>query len=507
MTLSHANTRSWPLAAGCALALAFAGLAAAAPAHGVLPPAFGGTVRLPLAAPLDDVDPARQAYPSGAAVAAALFDTLYAIDARGVPVPVLAESLPVASTTPGAAPGTLLISLRSNLRRHDGQRLTASDVVASMRRAATAPRAAWLLGALATAADGMPDVRTTGPQSLELRAARVTESGLEMARVLAARPLAIVVGDPRRRAIGTGPFSLRGSAGGATRETTLVQHGPAALGAAYLERITLLPPRARDDDLRAFELGETDASWFGATLYASPTARTPGTTAGAARADTDARSADGPAVCPVLLVASETGVLRDAGLRGYLATSIDRRRLERAGLVADAQLAGNAVAPPPSARPPTSRPTLRLAVPVGDPLLARVAEAVAAMLDERGVTVVLGAAPAVDAPAAGTWDARLVSVLPPLPGPAALVGAALAASGHGDVAHALAATSPLGDATAAAEAARGLDVLVLGRRRETLHYRARLRDVRFDAATGTLDLAGVWLPRVQLTAAPSRGRR
>jgi len=469
-----------------ALACAVATLAATPRAHGVLPPAFGGALRLPLAAPLEDVDPARQAHPLGAAVSAAIFDTLYAIDARGALSPVLAESLPVPSTT---TTGAFIITLRSALRRHDGQRLVAADVVAALRRAATMPRAAWLLGALAIGADGLLDVRAVGALQLELRPAR---EGVELARVLAARPLAIAVGDPRRRAIGTGAFAVRGAVGGSDHETVLVQHDAATLGAPYLERVTLLAPRARDEDLRALELGETDASWFGATLYAAP-------------AEGSRSAAETPVVCPVLLVASETGALRDAGLRGYVLASIDRRRLERAGLSADARIAGVDVAAAPSARAPATRPTLRLAVPSGDPLLARIAESLAAMLDERGVSVIVGAAPAVDAPAAGGWDARLVSVLPPLPGAAPLIGAALAAAGRADAARALAAQ--LSDANAAAEAARRFDVVVLGRRRDTLHYRAALRDVRFDAALGTLELANIWLPRVVLPVAAAAVRR
>lgn len=483
-----------------AASLVAVSLGLALPARGVLPPAYGGAVRLPLSAVLDDVDPARQAQPSGAAVAAALFDTLYALDAQGAPVPVLAESRPTPSDAQGGPPGTLVVTLRSALRLHEGQRLLAADVVASLRRAAAAPRAAWLLGAVATTANGALDLRATGALTLELRPAR---PGLDVARVLAARPLAIVVGDPHRRAVGTGPFSLRGTPGGATRDTVLWQHDPAALGAAYLERITLSPPRARDDEIRAFELAQTDASWFATTLYDAGRAHDD---AAATRA-----SAEAPAACPVLFVTSDTGALRDAGLRGYVAASIDRHRLERAGLSADATLAGLPLAAPPSARPPSARPTLRLAVPSGDPLLARVAEALAAMLDERGVGVMLVGAPPLDAPAPGTWDARLVGVVPPLPGAAALVGAALAAAGRSDAARALAPAVALADTaaatTAAGSAARTFDALVLGRRRETLYYRAALRDVRFDAVTGALDLAALWLPRTPLPVVLTGGRR
>ena len=482
--MSAAHSAMWLRATTAAVMCGMAVLAGALPAHGVLPPAFGGVLHLPLAAPLDDVDPARQALPSSAAVSAALFDTLYALDARGAPVPVLAEALPTASTTPGAPPGTLQITLRSALRRHDGGRLVAADVVAALQRAATMPRAGWLLGAFARTTEGALDIRAAGPLRVEMRPAR---EGLDLARVLAARPLAIVVGDPSRRVVGTGRFSLRGTPGGTTRDTVLVQYRRGALGAAYLERVALLPPRARDEDLRALELGTTDASWFGATLFAPPAAGT--------RASTEA-----PSVCPILLVASDTGALRDEGLRGYVAASMDRRRLERAGLLADTQLAGLAVGAPPAARAPTGGPNIRLAVPSGDPLLARVAEVIAAMLDERGVGVVLSAAPAVDPPPSGTWDARLVSVLPPLAGQAAVVGAALAAAGRTDAARALAASHALDDARGATEAARTFEVLVLGRRRETLYYQSALRGVRFDTAMGTLELANISLARVFLPA-------
>lgn len=135
------------------------------------------------------------------------------------------------------------------------------------------------------------------------------------------------------------------------------------------------------------------------------------------------------------------------------------------------------------------------------PFERRVGEALAGMLDERGIALQVDrlSPDRLDATVArGDWDLRIALVRPPLPGRGPLVGAALAAAGQTDRARRLA--TQLGDAEVAAEAARQLDVLVLGQERLLLHHRADLRGFGFDGM-GRLTLADASFARSRPEAA------
>src|SRR5690606_27435718 len=107
--------------------------------------------------------------------------------------------------------------------------------------------------------------------------------------------------------------------------------------------------------------------------------------------------------------------------------------------------------------------TLRMPVRTSHSTETRIAEALAGVLDEHGVRLEverLGDERYDAAITRGDWDLRLAIVHPPLPGVAALAGAALAAAGQIDRARQLAPR--LGDPAVAREVAQDLGAMVLG---------------------------------------------
>jgi len=443
------------------------GLVASPGARGAQPPRFGGQLRLVAPAPVISLDPSEASSPFEAALAAAIAETLYLIDDHDRPQPLLAAGMPVVEGN------VATIRLRPGLRRHGGSPLAASGVASSLRRAARAPKVRWLFTGFNWQA-GSPDIRATADDTIEVRLA---SSHVDVARIFAAAPLAIVTGrDPRRQPSGTGPFSARLSSTGDVR---LQAFAFAAEGAPYLDAIHVLPPRSREDALRAFELGQVDTSWHGESLYGGRPVR-------------PVTSLTSPPAAPVLLVPNlASGALRADGTWAALAARVDRRRLERAGLFPATTLAAG-IPPPrlPASRPPAGRVTITMPVVAGDAFAARLAEAIAGVCDESGFTLrveQLSPQRYASVISSGAWNLRLVTVVPPVPGATPLVGAALAAAGQGSLASRLSDGGSLADPSRGVEAAPALEALVLGRRRETLSYRADLGGVRF-GRTGILAL-------------------
>src|SRR5262249_6311252 len=107
-----------------------------AEARGRLPVAGRLTFHLPW--PLGAIDPHRLDDAACAVLGEALFDTLYARDASGAFVPVLAEGEPELD---GAA---VRISVRGGLKSARGQALDARAVVSSIARARSLGAHAWL---------------------------------------------------------------------------------------------------------------------------------------------------------------------------------------------------------------------------------------------------------------------------------------------------------------------------------------------------------------------------
>jgi MarR-like DNA-binding transcriptional regulator SgrR of sgrS sRNA len=452
-------------------ALAFAG----APARGALPPPYGGQITLPAPRPLGLPDPTDLDGPFDEAVSAAVFDTLYGIEPDGGVVPLLARGLPEVQGT------TVTLAVREDVRRHDGRMLTAESVVSSLRHAARQPEAGWLLAWVAGAA-GNPRIDAVDEHRLRLRLrdGHLWSDPETLARMLAAQPLAVVAN--AGRATGTGPFRVRMDGG----RMRLTQFRQAVTGAPRLSEIQWHPPKPREQELRAFELGRIDGSWHGKSLYGGEPVR-------------PATSIQWPEGDPVLLVRNDDrGPLRDDALWGALARRIDRERLERVGLAATAELTGELGAPDlPPAQALQGRERLTMPVLDGHLFARQLAEALAGVLDDAGFTLVvqsLSPRRMRTALARGQWDLRVETVCPPLSGNGPVVGASLAASGQSSRARALVSEGRLFDASAVRRALSALDSLVLGHRREELFYRADLGDVGF-GPLGRWQLAPMHLSR------------
>lgn len=456
------------LKAAAALLLA---LAIVAPAEGALPPHHGGVLTLPAPAPFGEVDPSRVETAFEATLAEAIYDNLYEVRPDGTVEAVLAAGPPEVEGT------TARVRIRPGARLHGGGReLSARHVVRSLLRCTSSPQASWLLGAFAQDG-GRPAIRELDPQTVELELAR---RGVRVDLILAATPLAIVAGgDLRRRPLGTGPFTARldGRGGGVL---AIFRHAPE--GAPWIDRVVITPPRPRDDEIRAFELGQLDASWQGRSLFGREPARPTATI-------------EATLGTPWILVPNRARDLRDDAAWGGVVASIDRSRLARVGLVARRTLSQGLPAP----RLPTAAPRagLRLTMPVREdrPRELLAAEAIAGMLDERGIHLTVERMPPdryERAIARSQWDLRIARVRPPLPGRGAMAGAALAAAGQLDRARTLVPT--LGAAEVANETAASLDAMVLGNERLVLHHRADLRQLRVDTL-GRLSLADLSFAR------------
>ncbi len=390
-----------------------------------LPVGYGGVVRWPASTALRIPDTRAPRTAFEAALARSIFDGLYDVDESLRPVPVLAESLPAREGE------RFTVRLREGLTLHDRRPLTAQRVLEALETSTSF----WLAGLRRP--DGSLDIEATGPRTLSIGASRTTRPS----RVLAATPLSIRLGSA-----GTGSFRAR------MREGKLELRGfrGAARGAPYLDRVLLTAPRARGDALREFELQRIDGSWFGARLYGGEEETTESVTVTRA---------------PLMIVAKRSGPAL-----AILARSVDRRRLARVGLAPTDRLAPELPPPGLGGTSATGAATIVIAIDRGDPLMARVVEALRAQLDERGVRLRVGPA--------SRADVSLVSVVPGLPGNVALLATAFDLAGDRGAAEALASGNLAGTGHAARRAS-SLSALVLGVRQETLHYR-RARAVRRD---------------------------
>ncbi|MCB9610905.1 MAG: hypothetical protein H6722_00415 [Sandaracinus sp.] len=431
---------------------------AAATVHAALPPGYGGELRLPAPTALAAPSP-NDATPFGALVAAAVFDGLYTLADDGCVVPSLAQG-PVTAREDG----TLVVTLRENVRRHDRRTLRALDVARALRRASR-EQPHWLAG---FAFDGPElDVGHEGERTLLFAppATSFPAPTETLARRLAAAPLAIDLG----RGIGTGPYraSLRGNV------LELRSFRAAARGAAYVDVIRFDPPRTRDDEIRTFELGQLDASWQGASLYG--------------QRDSNARSHAFPHDTAVLLVP-----------RGAFATStetlnaaVDRRRFARAGLRPNDRLAEGLARASLAHRGPLPR-AARMIVRAGNAFELTLAAALAARLDELNVRLtVVEVAPERFERERASADLSLAYAVPALPGADARVASAIyAATGDANAAGRV-LDAPPADVVSASSS---LPAIVLGHLDRTLHHREPLRGVAHDPL-GRLRLERLHLPR------------
>jgi hypothetical protein len=485
---------------------------------GSVRPKHGGTVQLSLPATATGVEPVALDGVAEGMLAGLVFDGLYAWEppgeapsmgmretqallAPGAPhPPPPATDAPrlvprLASRDPVAGPDgkSFRIPLRPGVRCHDGRVLRAADVAESLARTLRTPGARWLLaevdGAAAhgRASSGLPPgIVVVSDSEIELRFA--TAPG-DVRRLLAAAAAAIVAPASRRdRPVGTGPFRAEGvGASGAT----LRAHAAHFAGPPFLERVLVTAPRARNDEVRAFEVGQLSMSFHAPSVYG-------GTPRGGSR-----RHGAAAVHLVALLPNASSLLLGDPDARRAIALAVDRARLTRLSMTPVGILPARPLARDlGAARAAISRAAARLGVGVmhprphvslshdeGDVIAASVAEVVVASLDEIGVDVRL-----VRRAGAAQADLRLAILLPAAPDPPGIVAALLGASGETGRAAALLAR---GDLRAAEREGvllheRGT-AIVLGLRAPALHARATLLGLRFDPL-GRLDLSWAWVP-------------
>ncbi len=184
---------------------------------------------------------------AAAIFSSALFDSLYALDATGNPIPSLAEALP----EPDGA-GGLRIKMREGLLTAHGSVIDARDAVLALARARSHGASAWLAG--------LPSPKREGEKSFTF----AFDDAPALARLLASPLTAIVplAFDPSRPD-GTGAFRAERKDG----VLILSRNLRAANGPAFLEEIRISSAGDLADSLRAFESGTDDMGWLGTGLH------------------------------------------------------------------------------------------------------------------------------------------------------------------------------------------------------------------------------------------------
>lgn len=260
---------------------------------------YGGTLSFSIPWSLGSIDPHDLGDPVAALFSTALFDGLYALDAKGNVIPALAETMPTLEN------GSPKIKLRSGLRTAKGTGLDARDVLTSIARSTKMGGAGLLAGfPTPTAAPGDPMAITfaKGDRSL-------------LARALASPLTAIVPRsfDPKAPD-GTGAFSASTSASSLSLSRNLY----AAMGAPYLESLSVMSAPDLTTSLRDFEAEKDDVGWLGTGLY--------GTRKGAVAFDL------GRAAWVVLGTGPGLGSSADPGAAQRLCDALPRGRLATLGL-------------------------------------------------------------------------------------------------------------------------------------------------------------------------------
>jgi peptide/nickel transport system substrate-binding protein len=327
-----------------AAALASSGLASA---MGRTP--LGGHVTFHVPWPTGALDPHDLRDPLAALFGGAVVDSLYGVDANGVPYPALAASLPTHEN------GETVVRLREGLRTARLAALDAHDVIFSVERARAR-------GAFAVLADlPKPLLRKGDALAVVFGTAEPTH----LARALASPLVGLV---PRRFSPtapdGTGAFRADVSPAG----LILTRNLAAARGPAFLDSIEVAPAEDLKASLRAFEAERDDLGWLGMGLHDGRK--------GAVRFEL------GRAAWVVLLAGPDAGPAAVPGAAQRLVDAIPPERLAHLGL---------GPLPPAKGDPTWPGPPTELLVDDASPHLVEVARAVAPIFSNPGheVTVAL----------------------------------------------------------------------------------------------------------------------
>lgn len=483
---------------GSRLILVAAALLFTTPAMGEGRPGYSGAAVGTLLGEPASFDPVAVRSHADAAVVSLLFDSLYDVGPDGVVYPQLAAALPDVQADRAR------ITLRPELRFHDGTPLTAVDVVATLARVRASAAAGWLMTSIT-------DITVDGDDVVLMMAA----PRKDLARVLATPWTAVTPRGlaPKKDApIGSGPFRL--VARKRDRLELEAWEGHSA-GRPYLDKLTLRWFDAAEDEAQLYETGGAHWSLRGATRFAGGTPKHPTT------------ELESPATLLVYVGFGQVhrDVLSDLDFRVALDAALARSGLatvgtgERAVPAADpvpVDLGGpalSALAADPRidvAEAALARAgghvralakdrigTLVLEILVADsrPDDREVAARVVRALDDLGVRATISAVAAAELSrrvSAGACDLYVGQVTAELSTPAMLYAQAFAITGDRGTADKLASGAITGAKMKETFAAR-LPIIPLYHRAVRVHHRADLRGAWFDSSArlGVADLF-VW---------------
>ncbi len=227
-------------------------------AMGETRPGYGGTITGSLLSEPVTIDPVTAQSHADITLVALIFDSLYRIAGKNADgslavIPHLAAAEPEWSRNGLAA----RIALRPGVTFHDGKKLGADDVVRSLRRMRKS-RVGWLLA----------PIRAVRQQGADI-AIELSRPTPELSALLASPSTGIT---PRgraptwRRAVGSGPFQLKGIDRAGKRVSLAVVNRHFA-GRSYVNRLQLQWYERRSDEPGAYEAGRLHLSLRGEVAY------------------------------------------------------------------------------------------------------------------------------------------------------------------------------------------------------------------------------------------------
>lgn len=464
-------------------------------------PSYGGEVVGALLGEPATLDPVAVRSHADAAVVRMLFDSLYEVGPDGVVHPQIAAALPEVQQDQAR------ITIRPDLRFHDGTPLTAADVAATLARVRASAAAGWLLVSV-------EDIAVDG-DAVVLRLAQPRK---DLARLLATSATAVTPRGlaPKKDApVGSGPFRLAGRKKDRLELAAFEQH---LAGRPYVDKVTLRWFTDASDEAQLYETGGSHWSLRGATRFAGASPKHPTTELespatllvyvgfGQAHADVtgsrDLRAALDAALARNGLTSVGTGeravpaidpVPHDLGGPALPAGAGDSRMPE-----AEAALARAAAGVKALGKDRIGALSLEILVADSRPDDREVAARVARALDKLGARATITAVSTNDFArrvASGACDLYIGHAAAELTAPAMLYAQAFALAGDRATADKLAA----GTVTAAQQRelfAQRLPIVPLYHRAVRIHHRADLRGAWFDASArlGVADLF-VWSRR------------
>jgi peptide/nickel transport system substrate-binding protein len=341
---------------------------------------LGGRIALHVPWSTATFDPHDLRDPMAALFGLAVFDSLYALDANGLPCPALTTGMPAREA------GETVVHLREGLKTARGVALDNRDIVFSVERARARGASALLAGV------PKPLGRRGDPFAVVFE----TMEPLQLARALASPLVALV---PRRftpsAPDGTGAFRAEVSPAGLVLSRN-VNAARERGGPAFLEGIDVAPAEDLKTSLRAFEAEQDDIGWLGMGLHDGRK--------GAVRFDL------GRVAFVALIVGPDAGPASTPGAAQRLVDAIPAARVAHLGLGGPPAAAGGDPAWP---GPPTE-----LLVDDSSPHLVEIARTVAPVLSNPGHEVTMKPIPRAEiarrrARSAATLAVELVRPLGP----------------------------------------------------------------------------------------------